>query len=45
MSDPEQINIEALDKSIRVALSNGGNEPTEQIVKRAEAFKVFLLGK
>lgn len=40
----EEINvrIEALDRSVRVSLSNGGNETDEEIVGRAEAFLAFL---
>jgi hypothetical protein len=42
MQDNEMIRIEALDRSVRVSLSNGGNEPTKEIVARAEAFHDFL---
>jgi hypothetical protein len=36
------VRIEALDRSVRVSLSNGGNEKDEEIVGRAEAFFAFL---
>ena len=33
---------EALDKSVRIALANGGEEETKAIVERATAFNDFL---
>jgi hypothetical protein len=36
---------EALDKSVRVSLANGGGESAEEIVARAQAFDDFLAGE
>lgn len=33
---------DALDKSVRIALANGGRESTEDIIKRARSFDEFL---
>lgn len=37
--------IEALDRAVRVSLSNGGQETNEVIVERASAFLAFLTEK
>ena len=42
MMDANQIRIEALDRSVRVALAEGGNESADEIVTRAKTFESFL---
>lgn len=38
----DDLSIEALSQAVRVSLANGGNEATEDTVKRASAFHSFL---
>ncbi|WP_267237810.1 MULTISPECIES: hypothetical protein [unclassified Curtobacterium] len=44
METDQQLRLEALDRSVRVNLSTGGNDSTEDTVKRAEAYLAFLKG-
>lgn len=36
------LNLEALDRAVRVGLANGGREDTAETIERANAFLTFL---
>lgn len=39
------IAVEALDRAVRVTLAKGGKETDAETVKRAEAYRDFLISK
>jgi hypothetical protein len=45
MNINSEIKADALNQSVRVSLANGGEESSEGIVERAEAFYAFLTGE